>query len=137
MNYACNVLSCYNPTTKLRVFLSIHLGGGVLMWSLPVMPLNNGYIKCVSRKNMNHLNAVTRLMVIITLLLDFGLLLLCLVNCSHSTIIRFSVIHASLCIYISRCVCGCCLVPFFVDQFKDTIHKCPNCHVILGKYRKL
>ena len=69
------------------------------------------YIKCVSRKNMNHLNAVTRLMIIIILLVDFGLLLLCLVNCSHSTIIRFTatVLHMLHCVFI------------FPDVFVDVV----------------
>ncbi|ELT95467.1 hypothetical protein CAPTEDRAFT_224350 [Capitella teleta] len=31
---------------------------------------------------------------------------------------------------------GCCFIPFFFDSFKDLVHKCPQCHVILGKHRR-
>ncbi|KAI8899973.1 LITAF-like zinc ribbon domain-containing protein [Globomyces pollinis-pini] len=31
-------------------------------------------------------------------------------------------------------ICFCCAcVPFFIDDLKDTIHKCPNCHQVVGE----
>uniref|UniRef100_A0A672IHU5 LITAF domain-containing protein n=1 Tax=Salarias fasciatus TaxID=181472 RepID=A0A672IHU5_SALFA len=28
-------------------------------------------------------------------------------------------------------VLGCCLIPFFVNHFKDAYHTCPRCHRVL------
>ncbi|KAL7641529.1 UNVERIFIED_CONTAM: hypothetical protein RMT77_007400 [Armadillidium vulgare] len=30
--------------------------------------------------------------------------------------------------------CGCCLIPFFIEDCKVSEHKCPKCNRILGKY---
>ena len=38
-------------------------------------------------------------------------------------------------IAFSGCFCGCCLIPFCVDIWKDIEHKCSNCDGILGVYR--
>jgi len=27
---------------------------------------------------------------------------------------------------------GCCLIPFFITELKDSHHECPNCHSALG-----
>ncbi|CAF1036392.1 unnamed protein product [Rotaria sordida] len=35
------------------------------------------------------------------------------------------------------CWLGCCLVPFCIDELKDTTHYCPNCGIMLGKNKKL
>jgi len=35
------------------------------------------------------------------------------------------------------CAFGCCLIPFWSNGFKDKVHKCPNCHVVLGKHKML
>ncbi|XP_062820670.1 lipopolysaccharide-induced tumor necrosis factor-alpha factor isoform X2 [Anolis carolinensis] len=35
------------------------------------------------------------------------------------------------------CWAGCCLLPFCIDAFLDVDHNCPNCHALLGSYRRL
>nr|CUU99771.1 hypothetical transcript [Hymenolepis microstoma] len=34
------------------------------------------------------------------------------------------------------CGCGCCLIPYCVDDCMDVIHKCPNCHRELGRFKR-
>ncbi|XP_063712544.1 lipopolysaccharide-induced tumor necrosis factor-alpha factor homolog isoform X2 [Symsagittifera roscoffensis] len=29
--------------------------------------------------------------------------------------------------------CGCCLIPFFVNEFKKAVHRCPNCNFVMGQ----
>ncbi|KAM9314865.1 lipopolysaccharide-induced tumor necrosis factor-alpha factor homolog [Pholidichthys leucotaenia] len=33
-------------------------------------------------------------------------------------------------------VFGCCLIPFFVNHFKDAFHTCPRCQLVLHVHRK-
>ncbi|KAJ0057791.1 hypothetical protein NL108_002893, partial [Boleophthalmus pectinirostris] len=35
------------------------------------------------------------------------------------------------------CVAGCCLIPFCVDSFKSTVHKCPKCNTLITTAKKL
>ncbi|CAF1021665.1 unnamed protein product [Rotaria sordida] len=35
------------------------------------------------------------------------------------------------------CVFGCCLIPFFVDSFKDKTHYCANCNRMLRQNKVL
>lgn len=35
------------------------------------------------------------------------------------------------------CVCGCCLIPFFIPWFKNVQHFCPNCHALIGECRRI
>lgn len=35
------------------------------------------------------------------------------------------------------CWAGCCLIPFCIDDLKDTTHYCPNCKQVLGTYRRI
>ncbi|XP_045141990.1 lipopolysaccharide-induced tumor necrosis factor-alpha factor [Echinops telfairi] len=37
----------------------------------------------------------------------------------------------------SRCVLGCCFIPFCVDALQDVDHYCPNCKALLGTYKRL
>nr|CUU99772.1 hypothetical transcript [Hymenolepis microstoma] len=34
------------------------------------------------------------------------------------------------------CFCGCCLIPYCVDDCMDILHKCPNCHREMGKFKR-
>lgn len=34
-----------------------------------------------------------------------------------------------------RCVAGCCLIPFFMDNVKDVHHQCPRCQAHIHTYR--
>jgi lipopolysaccharide-induced tumor necrosis factor-alpha factor len=40
-------------------------------------------------------------------------------------------------IFIFGGVCGCCLIPFFLDGAKDCEHACPACNRVVGVYRRL
>uniref|UniRef100_A0A8C7YIR4 LITAF domain-containing protein n=1 Tax=Oryzias sinensis TaxID=183150 RepID=A0A8C7YIR4_9TELE len=31
---------------------------------------------------------------------------------------------------------GCCLIPFFVNHFKDAYHTCPHCQRVLHVHRR-
>jgi len=35
------------------------------------------------------------------------------------------------------CWLGCCLIPFCIDDLKDTTHYCPNCKQVLCQYRRI
>mmetsp|Transcript_66618 Transcript_66618/g.105877 ORF Transcript_66618/g.105877 Transcript_66618/m.105877 type:complete len:149 (+) Transcript_66618:52-498(+) len=39
-------------------------------------------------------------------------------------------------ICITGFFCGCCLIPFCVDQLQDAVHACPTCSTIIG-YNKI
>ncbi|KAH9402052.1 hypothetical protein TYRP_016626 [Tyrophagus putrescentiae] len=32
------------------------------------------------------------------------------------------------------CICGCCLIPFYMDDCLDVEHRCPSCDAYLGKH---
>ena len=41
----------------------------------------------------------------------------------------------SLC--CAMCVVGlwpCCLIPLYCNKWKTTVHKCPHCHIVLGRH---
>ncbi|CAF1409756.1 unnamed protein product [Adineta steineri] len=44
---------------------------------------------------------------------------------------------ASAGICLLGCAVGCCLIPFFIDDLKDTTHYCPNCNRVIGRDKKL
>ncbi|CAL9693098.1 unnamed protein product [Knipowitschia caucasica] len=35
------------------------------------------------------------------------------------------------------CVAGCCFIPFCLDSFKSTSHKCPKCNSLIATIKKL
>ncbi|XP_049320845.1 uncharacterized protein LOC125781279 [Astyanax mexicanus] len=35
------------------------------------------------------------------------------------------------------CVAGCCLLPFFLNYFKEVCHVCPSCHTEIRKVRRM
>ncbi|XP_044036500.1 uncharacterized protein LOC122868531 [Siniperca chuatsi] len=35
------------------------------------------------------------------------------------------------------CVAGCCLIPFCIDRFKSTTHRCPKCRTSIQTIKKL
>lgn len=35
------------------------------------------------------------------------------------------------------CVCGCCLIPFFLDPTRDVQHRCSSCRQVLVTYERL
>ncbi|XP_061626339.1 lipopolysaccharide-induced tumor necrosis factor-alpha factor homolog [Phyllopteryx taeniolatus] len=43
-----------------------------------------------------------------------------------------------MCVLFVLCglVLGCCLIPFFVEHFKDAHHSCPQCHRLLHVHRR-
>jgi len=34
-------------------------------------------------------------------------------------------------------ICGCCLIPFYMDDCKDVEHYCPKCNGFLGVYKRI
>jgi lipopolysaccharide-induced tumor necrosis factor-alpha factor len=42
---------------------------------------------------------------------------------------------AGFCLF--GCWCGCCLIPFFADSFKDSKHTCPVCQAKIGERTRL
>ena len=43
-------------------------------------------------------------------------------------------VGAAVCLFFG-CWMGCCLIPFCIDDWKDSTHNCPNCNVLIGKYK--
>ncbi|XP_031614809.1 lipopolysaccharide-induced tumor necrosis factor-alpha factor homolog [Oreochromis aureus] len=43
-----------------------------------------------------------------------------------------------MCLVFVLCglVLGCCLIPFFVNHFKDAYHSCPRCRLVLHVHKK-
>ncbi|XP_076811893.1 LITAF domain-containing protein-like [Clavelina lepadiformis] len=35
------------------------------------------------------------------------------------------------------CWLGCCLIPFYMDDFKDVHHKCPKCDRVIDVFRRM
>eukprot|EP01130_Rhizamoeba_saxonica_P001830 TRINITY_DN11665_c0_g1_i1.p1 TRINITY_DN11665_c0_g1~~TRINITY_DN11665_c0_g1_i1.p1 ORF type:complete len:156 (-),score=31.32 TRINITY_DN11665_c0_g1_i1:52-471(-) len=40
-------------------------------------------------------------------------------------------------LFFFGCILGCCLIPFFMDDMKDSVHSCPNCHQVVGVVRRM
>ncbi len=35
------------------------------------------------------------------------------------------------------CILGCCLIPFAIEDWKDSIHYCPNCNCLIAKAARI
>lgn len=61
-------------------------------------------------------------------------------NCGQETTTRTTkspgVVTWGSCVGLAciGCWCGCCLIPFFVDDLKDTSHFCPQCNAFVGRH---
>ncbi|XP_072298272.1 uncharacterized protein [Eucyclogobius newberryi] len=44
---------------------------------------------------------------------------------------------ACIMIAMMGCVAGCCFLPFCLDSFKNTSHKCPKCNTLISTVKKL
>lgn len=41
------------------------------------------------------------------------------------------------CFFFCSCMAGCCLIPFCLDRFKSTTHRCPKCQTSIQTIKKL
>ena len=39
------------------------------------------------------------------------------------------------CIFVGCGAAGCCLIPFCIDDLKNTNHSCPHCNVLIAQHR--
>mmetsp|Transcript_23104 Transcript_23104/g.91646 ORF Transcript_23104/g.91646 Transcript_23104/m.91646 type:complete len:162 (+) Transcript_23104:176-661(+) len=62
-------------------------------------------------------------------------------SCHRTVVTRTSketglAVWGSCCVLcLAGCWLGCCLIPFCVEDLKDTTHTCPECGTLLGEHR--
>ncbi|NWI70564.1 LITAF factor, partial [Todus mexicanus] len=68
---------------------------------------------------------------------------MCCPSCNQMIVTRLSYDSGALTwlscggLCLLGCAAGCCLIPFCIDALKDVDHTCPNCHALVGSYKRL
>ncbi|XP_054246951.1 lipopolysaccharide-induced tumor necrosis factor-alpha factor [Indicator indicator] len=68
---------------------------------------------------------------------------MCCPSCNQMIVTRLSYESGALTwlscggLFLVGCIGGCCLIPFCIDALKDVDHTCPNCHALIGSYKRL
>ena len=58
-------------------------------------------------------------------------------TCCLTAAVQITVTRRVCPLFCSRCIAGCCFIPFCVDALQDVDHHCPNCKALLGTYKRL
>lgn len=69
--------------------------------------------------------------------LCWACLYFCIPYYSYSHMLPGLLIWCCSCSFFCSCVAGCCLIPFCLDRFKSTTHRCPKCRSSIKTIKKL